>query len=656
MKLSIDIETYSNVDIKNGVYRYVDTPDFTILLFAYAYDDGPVQIIDLACGECIPQDIVTDLCDQAIGKYAFNAQFERVCLSIYLQRQGLLALGDYLHPAQWNCTMVKSLYMGLPGSLDKVSKVLNLDQQKMSTGTLLIRYFSVPCKPTKSNGNRTRNLPYHDMEKWDLFVKYCMQDVETERAISDRLEDYTITETERYLYILDQHINDRGILVDLDLVNIILQYNSIHVEKLNDRAIELTGLNNPNSISQLKEWLDNEGIEIDSITKSKVSELLESDKLKSHIDEMLKIRQEMSKTSVKKYEMLASATCSDSRIRGVLQFYGANRTGRWAGRLVQVQNLPQNKYLEIDALRGLVKKQDFNYIEDNYPSITNIFSQLIRTSFIAPEGKTFAVCDYSAIEARIIAWLANEQWVMNVFNSDGDIYVATAAKMFNLDIDDIDKTLRAKGKVATLALGYQGSVGALEAMGAIKMGIAEEELPGIVKAWRKANCKIVKLWEEYNNAAIQVIKTGREIKLNHGVTFSRDDDFFFIQLPSGRKLSYYRPSLSGEGKFIKIKHEGVDQVKKTWGIKDTYGGKLVENVVQAIARDCLAEAMLLINIQYPIVMHVHDELIAEVEDLLSIQALNQIKALMNTTITPIKWAPGLYLKAEGYTTDFYKKD
>ncbi|MEF9966871.1 DNA polymerase [Anaerorhabdus sp.] len=648
-KLSVDIETYSDIEITKGVYRYVDTPNFEILLFAYAYDDNPVEIIDLACGETLPQEVIDDLQNNSIEKHAYNAQFERICLSKYLGIQG------YLDPSQWHCTMVKAMYLGLPGKLGEVAKALNLEEQKDTAGTLLIKYFSVPCKPSKTNGQRTRNLPHHDFNKWDLFVSYCKQDVVTERAISKCLEFYFITETERSLYIMDQKINDRGIEVDLELANTIINFNNEYVEKLNDRAQEITGLDNPNSIAQLKDWLIDEGLELDSLTKAKVAELLESN-LDDHIQEVLELRQDMSKTSVKKYEMLQTATCSDSRIRGVLQFMGANRTGRWAGRLVQVQNLPQNKYEEIDALRGLVKSQEFDYLMDAYPSITNIFSQLIRTSFVAPEGKTFAIADYSAIEARVIAWLADETWVIDVFANEGDIYKATASKMFDVPIENIDKQLRAKGKVATLALGYQGSTGALEAMGALKMGIHQDELPGIVKAWRKTNKNIVKLWRIYNDAAIQVIKTGNPIQLKHGIKFLRDDDFFYIELPSGRRLSYFKPSLSGSDGYTKIKYQGVEQAKKTWGSKDTYGGKLVENVVQAIARDCLAEAMLLVNIQHPIVMHVHDELIAEVEELVSNQKLDQIKRLMNTRITPIPWASGLYLKAEGYCSKFYKKD
>ncbi|MFV0551295.1 MAG: DNA polymerase [Anaerorhabdus sp.] len=648
-KLSVDIETYSDIEITKGVYRYVDTPNFEILLFAYAYDDNPVEIIDLACGETLPQEVIDDLQNNSIEKHAYNAQFERICLSKYLGIKG------YLDPSQWHCTMVKAMYLGLPGKLGEVAKALNLEEQKDTAGTLLIKYFSVPCKPSKANGQRTRNLPHHDFAKWDLFVSYCKQDVVTERAISKRLEFYPITETERRLYIMDQKINDRGVEVDIELANTIINFNDEYVEKLNDRAQEITGLDNPNSIAQLKEWLIDEGLELDSLTKAKVTELLESN-LDDHIQEVLELRQDMSKTSVKKYEMLQTATCSDSRIRGVLQFMGANRTGRWAGRLVQVQNLPQNKYEEIDALRGLVKSQEFDYLMDAYPSITNIFSQLIRTSFVAPEAKTFAIADYSAIEARVIAWLADETWVIDVFANEGDIYKATASKMFDAPIENIDKQLRAKGKVATLALGYQGSTGALEAMGALKMGIPQDELPGIVKAWRKTNKNIVKLWKTYNDAAIQVIKTGNLIQLKHGVKFLRDDDFFYIELPSGRRLSYFKPTLSGSDSYTKIKYQGVEQAKKTWGSKDTYGGKLVENVVQAIARDCLAEAMLLVNIQHPIVMHVHDELIAEVEELVSNQKLDQIKRLMNTRITPISWAPGLYLKAEGYCSKFYKKD
>lgn len=641
-QLSIDIETYSSIDIKLGVYRYVDAPDFQILLFAYAFDDDSVELVDLACGEDLPADVMQALTDKAVLKKAYNAQFERVCIGKYL--------GMQLDVRQWWCTMAHAAQLGLPGRLGDVAALLKLEQQKDKAGTLLINYFSKPCKPTKANGERTRNYPYHDMDKWDLFCKYCKQDVETERVIGKYLEQFPPLPNELLIYREDQRINDRGIRIDVDLVDAVLEYNDTRAADLLDQSAEITGLANANSRDQLLSWIQAQGVDIPDIRKETLEALLDTE-IPDPVRIVINNRLETGKASVKKYQMLKDATAEDGRIHGTLQYYGANRTGRWAGRLVQVQNLTKNYLPEIDAVRILVKRKDFDTLEMLYPSMSDIFSQLVRTAFTAKEGYTFAIADYSAIEARVIAWLAGEDWVCEVFKHDGDIYKQTASKMFGIPIDQIDKPLRQRGKVSTLALGYQGGTGALIAMGALKMGVPEEDLPKLVKAWRKANPHIVRLWREVEDRVRTCIQNHTEVSLHHGISFKYDSGYLLIQLPSGRRLAYLQPHLTSEGK---IQYQGMEQGKRVWGIKDTYGGKLTENIVQAIARDCLAEAMLKVAAAgYEICFHIHDELIVEVPKQDADQHLAVIRKLMGSKLT---WAPELYLTAAGYTSDYYLKD
>lgn len=641
-QLSIDIETYSSTDIKLGVYRYVDAPDFQILLFAYAFDDGPVELVDLACGEALPADVVQALTDKTVLKKAYNAQFERVCIGKYL--------GMQLDVEQWWCTMAHAAQLGLPGRLGDVAALLKLEQQKDKAGTLLINYFSKPCKPTKANGERTRNYPYHDMDKWDLFCKYCKQDVETERAIGKYLEQFPPLPNELLIYREDQRINDRGIRIDMELVNAVLEYNDTHAADLLDQSAEITGLANANSRDQLLSWIQAQGVDVPDMRKETLETLLETE-IPDQVRIVINNRLETGKASVKKYKMLKDAIAADGRIHGTLQYYGANRTGRWAGRLVQVQNLTKNYLPEIDAVRTLVKRKDFETLEMLYPSMSDIFSQLVRTAFTAKEGYTFAIADYSAIEARVIAWLAGEDWVCEVFKHDGDIYKQTASKMFGIPIDQIDKPLRQRGKVSTLALGYQGGTGALIAMGALKMGVPEEDLPKLVKAWRKANPHIVKLWRDVENRVRACLQNRIEIKFLHGIRFKYDKGYLFIQLPCGRRLAYLQPRITEDGK---IQYQGMEQGKRVWGVKDTYGGKLVENIVQAIARDCLAEAMLKVAAAgYDICFHIHDELIVEVPKQDADQHLAVIRKLMGSKLA---WAPELYLTAAGYTSDYYLKD
>ena len=641
-QLSIDIETYSSIDLKLGVYRYVDAPDFQILLFAYAFDDEPVELIDLACGEELPAEVMQALTDKTVLKKAYNAQFERVCIGKYL--------GMQLDVRQWWCTMAHAAQLGLPGRLGDIAALLKLEQQKDKAGTLLINYFSKPCKPTKSNGERTRNYPYHDMDKWDLFCSYCKQDVETERAIGKYLEQFPPLPNELFIYREDQRINDRGIRIDMDLVDAVLEYNDTHAADLLDQSAEITGLANANSRDQLLSWIQAQGVDIPDIRKETLETLLDTE-IPDPVRTVINNRLETGKASVKKYQMLKDATAADGRIHGTLQYYGANRTGRWAGRLVQVQNLTKNYLPEIDAVRTLVKRKDFETLEILYPSMSDIFSQLVRTAFTAKEGYTFAIADYSAIEARVIAWLAGEDWVSEVFKHDGDIYKQTASKMFGISIDQIDKPLRQRGKVSTLALGYQGGTGALIAMGALKMGVPEEDLPKLVKAWRKANPHIVKLWRDVEDRVHSCLQNRSEVNLHHGVRFKYDKGYLFIQLPCGRRLAYLQPQITEDGK---IQYQGMEQGKRVWGIKDTYGGKLVENIVQAIARDCLAEAMLKVAAAgYDICFHIHDELIVEVPKQDADQHLAVIRKLMGSKLA---WAPDLYLTAAGYTSDYYLKD
>lgn len=645
--LSIDIETFSSTDIKGaGVYKYVEAPDFDILLFAYAFDNEPVHVVDLASGEMLPYEVISALKDPVVLKKAFNANFERICISKWLNL--------YLPVEQWQCTMVHASMIGLPLSLEQVAKALKLEQQKMTEGKALIRYFSMPCKPSKANGMRTRNLPEHDAEKWDKFKAYCVQDVVTERAIYDKLAFFRVPDIEKQLWYLDQRINDTGVLLDTELVGNAIEIDNNYRERLTTEAIELTGLNNPNSAAQLKNWIGMEtGAEVEKLTKESVPELLAQTDSET-VQRVLNIRQEMAKTSVTKYKAMVKAVCSDDRVKGLLQFYGANRTGRWAGRLVQVQNLPRNELSDIDVARDLVKHNMSEVLEMCFGNVPDTLSQLIRTAFIAPAGSRFIPADFSAIEARVIAWLAGEQWRLQVFATHGKIYEASAAQMFKVPIESVTKgsPLRQKGKVAELALGYQGGPNALVKMGALKQGLTEEELPKLVKMWRNANKAIVQYWAYIGNAALDTVGSGESRTLTHNIRMSVERGVFFIQLPSGRKLAYVRPKLV-DGKYGPVlTYEGMDQTSKQWKTLETYGGKLVENIVQAVARDCLAEALLRVDAAgYKVVMHVHDEIVCEMP-----YGSGSVEELNNIMGQPIPWAKGLLLKADSYETEYYKKD
>lgn len=649
--LSIDIETYSDLDIKKvGVYRYVGSTNFEILLFAYAFDNEEVRVIDLVNDEELPKEVIEALTDNKVIKSAFNTNFERTAISKFLNIN--------LKPNEWSCTMIKALTLGLPVSLDSVSKALkfNEDKQKMKEGKSLIQYFCKPCKATKVNKGRTRNLPIHDMEKWNKFKEYCKQDVVVEREIRNKLSKYKTTEREIKLWYLDQRINDLGIRVDTQLIENAIECDKRYTEKLTKEATKITGLNNPNSPAQLKKWLsDKVGFEITSLTKESIPEILKQVD-DENVIRILELRKLMSKTSIKKYEAMKLAKGNDNRVRGLLQFYGANRTGRWAGRLVQVQNLPQNHIEDLDLARNLLKEGDFDLIELLYDSVSDVLSQLIRTAFIPSEGHRFIVSDFSAIEARVIAWLAGEKWRLDVFNSHGKIYEASASQMFKVPIESIKKgdPLRQKGKISELALGYGGSIGALTSMGAIKMGLDEDELQPLVITWRNANPNITKFWWDVDKAAKKAIKDRTIVKLQHGIKFIYNPGVLFIELPSGRRLSYLRPKIEPHTTFSgnKITYEGMEQTSKQWKRIDTYGPKLVENIVQATARDCLREAMFNVTDEgYDIVMHVHDELVLDVDK--KCGSLEEVNSIMGKEIS---WAKGLPLKADGYECDYYKKD
>lgn len=643
--MSIDIETYSSVDLNEcGVYKYVESEDFDILLFAYAYDNGKVEVIELACGDELTDSIINDLQSSSVIKKAYNAQFERVCLSKYLS--------CHLDPSQWRCTMAHAAMCGLPVSLAKVAEVLNLKEQKMKAGKELIKFFSCPCKPTKSNGGRTRNYPYHDMERWKTFVEYNRQDVATEMEIAQYCNNHPISEFEKRIYEADQKINDLGIHLDMEMVMAILDYNNKYMGEMMLRAKTITGLDNPNSLTQLKNWIIKKGIPVTSLTKEDVKELIATVQ-EPDIKEVLQIRQELGKTSVSKYEAMARAVCNDDRVRGVLQYYGANRTGRWAGRLIQVQNLPQNKLTELDEVRQMVKEGDFETLECLYDSVSDVFSQLIRTAFVPKEGYCFVISDYSAIEARVIAWLAKETWREEVFKTHGKIYEASASQMFHVPIEQVTKgsDLRKKGKIAELALGYQGAKGALAKMGGEKMGLSETDMDEIVSAWRKANSNIVKLWKNVESCCKEAIENQSHTAIGrYGVGFIGYQGNLLIFLPSKRRLMYQQARVE-DGK---IKYMGMNQVSRKWETMDTYGGKLVENIVQAIARDCLALTMQrLQGAGYDIVMHIHDEVVVEVPAEKAEEHLKKIKEIMDS---PISWAPNLILKAEAFISDYYKKD
>ena len=648
--LSIDIETYSDQDIKKvGAYRYVDTLEFEILLFAYAYDDEPVKIIDLAMGETIPDKIIKDLHNPNVIKSAFNANFERTALGEYF---------GYMSPDQWRCTMVKALTIGLPGSLDMVGKALHLpeDKQKLATGKRLIQYFCKPCKPTKANGGRTRNLPVHELEKWELFKEYCIRDVESERDIRKKLDKFITTKNEQDLWTLDQIINDRGVNTDITVIERAIKMSNDYTATLLARAKELTGLENPNSLAQLKKWIGNKtGQVVESITKDPIPGLIEAAGDNLEVKEMLELRQLMGKTSVKKYETMLRSRGSDGRIRGILQFYGANRTGRWAGRLVQVQNLPQNHIEDLEDARNYLKAGDMEAIDLLYDSIPDTLSQLIRTAFIPTEGNRFIVADFSAIEARVIAWYAKEKWRQDVFANNGDIYCASASKMFKVPVvkHGVNGHLRQKGKIAELALGYGGAGGAIRAFD--KAGsIPDEELPKLVSDWREASPNIVNFWWDVDKAAKMCIRQRKDVKLDkYNLIFKYAPGLMFLQLPSGRSLAYVRPKIT-KGKFDNdvISYEGMEQTSKQWKRLETYGPKLVENIVQATARDCLGITMQRITqAGYDIVFHVHDELILDVpKEQGSLEEVNKIFGV------PIPWAPGLILNADGYECNFYMKD
>lgn len=641
--LGIDIETFSDVDlIKCGVYAYADSPAFEVLLFAYYFDGEETQIIDLAQGEAIPAEVESAIFDDSVTKTAFNANFERTCLSKYF--------GTRLSPDSWHCSAVQAAMLALPRSLEDVGAVLGLDKQKMKEGKELIRYFCVPCRPTKANGGRTRNLPHHAPEKWELFKTYCKRDVDVEKAIRQKLYHFPITESEMEVYRLDQEINDRGVLVDLALVHQAISCESLHKEIVTKRAYELTGLENPNSVAQIKNWLTGKGMEIDSLSKKAVADMIQE--TDGEVEELLRLRLLMAKTSVKKYEAMERSVCKDGRAHGLLQFYGANRTGRWAGRVVQVQNLPQNHIPDLELARELVKQGRFEDVELFYDSTPNVLSELIRTAFIPKEGCRFLVADFSAIEARVLAWLSGEQWRLDVFASHGKIYEASASAMFHVPIGEITKgsPLRQKGKISELALGYGGSVGALTSMGALDMGLAEEELSPLVSTWRNANPHITQFWWDVDAAAVKAVTERRKTKAGR-IIFEYKSGILFVILPSGRKLSYVKPRMA-VNKFGRngLTYEGISENKK-WSRIETYGPKLVENIVQGTARNLLAEAMLRVEkAGYRIVMHCHDEIIAEVpEGFGSVEDMSEVMA-----VRP-EWAEGLPLRADGYECAFYQK-
>ena len=663
--LSVDIETYSSVDlIKSGVYRYVEAPDFEILLCAYAFDDEPVRIVDLASGERLPREVIEALYDNSIIKTAFNANFERTCIARYCAINAEFLFDDYMlaeapyeffemDPSQWRCTAVHALTLGLPGNLDGVAKSLNLDVQKDAAGKNLIKYFSVPCKPTKVNGGRTRNLPKHDLEKWEKFKDYCVRDVVVERAIKKKLSRFEPMEFEQKLWALDQRINDRGVRIEPKMYQNAIECDAKYKDKLMTEMIKLTGLDNPNSVAQLKKWLEEQGLEVSGLTKDTYPILISQAKTET-VKRVIRVRQELAKTSVSKYQAMKRSICQDDRVRGILQFYGASRTGRWAGRLVQVHNLPQNKLKDLDTARNLLLSGDYEMLEMLFDKVPFVLSQLIRTAFIPSPGHVFYVSDFSAIEARVIAWFAGEIWRLKVFESHGKIYEASASQMFHVPFESITKGSRYRqlGKVAELALGYQGGHGALATMD--KDGeIDPDDYQDIIDRWRAASPNIVKFWYSVERAAVKAVKDRTSVQLQHGLTFSYESGVLFVRLPSGRRLAYAKPELKDHHKFDKLSltYEGsIDN--GGWGRDHTYGGKLTENIVQATARDCLAEAMVKVEAAgYPIALHVHDEIVADVP--IGFGSLKEMEEIMSQ---PISWAPGLPLNADGFETEYYKKD
>jgi DNA polymerase len=641
--ISIDIETFSGANLqKSGVYRYAESDDFEILLFGYSVDGGEVQVVDLACGEEIPDEIINALLDDSVTKWAFNAMFERVCLSKWLN------LTEYLDPASWKCSMIWSAYMGLPLSLEGVGAVLGLEKQKLTEGKDLIKYFCTPCSPTKSNGGRVRNLPEHDMDKWERFKAYNLRDVEAEMSIQQRFSKFLVPENIWEEYHLDQEINDRGIAIDMTFVKQAVVMDEHSREKLMALMQDITNLENPNSVQQMKDWLADNGLETDTLGKKAVAEMLKT--APEPLGTVLELRQQLAKSSVKKYTAMENAVCNDGRARGMFQFYGANRTGRFSGRLIQLQNLPQNHMPDLEQARALVRSGNFDALTLLYDSIPEVLSELIRTAFIPREGMKFIVADFSAIEARVIAWLAGEKWRIDVFQNGGDIYCASASQMFNVPVEKhgVNGHLRQKGKIAELALGYGGSVGALKSMGALEMGIEEEELQPLVTAWRQSNPNITKLWWDVDRVVKTCVKQKTPTE-THGIKFIYQSGMLFIVLPSGRRLAYVKPRM-GENMFggESVTYEGIGGTKK-WERIESYGPKFVENIVQAISRDILCHAMQTLK-NCSIVAHVHDEIIIEADMGMSLSAICEQMARTPT------WANGLLLSADGYECQFYQKD
>lgn len=657
--LSIDVETFSGVDLKKcGVYKYAESPNFEILLFGVSVDGGEVTVYDLASGDTVPEEIIRALSDDSVIKWAYNASFERVCLSVWLRRNypqyfsSYSIEGDtvrhYFDPASWRCSLVWGAYMGLPLSLEGIGKVLKLENQKMAEGKALIRYFCVPCKPTKANGGRTRNLPEHDPVKWSTFIAYNKRDVETEMAIQQKLSKFPVPDFLWEEYHLDQEINDRGIQLDMVLVEQAIAIDERSREELSAKMRQLTALENPNSVQQMKEWLTKHGLEVDSLDKKAVKELLKT--APPELAEVLELRRQLAKSSVKKYQAMQNAVCADGRARGMFQFYGANRSGRWAGRLIQLQNLPQNHMVHLEDARSLVRSGDYAMLSTLYDSVPEVLSELIRTAFVPREGYKFIVSDFSAIEARVLSFLADEPWRLKVFAENGDIYCASASAMFHVPVEKHGQNahLRQKGKIAELALGYGGSVGALKSMGALEMGLSEKELQPLVDAWRTSNPNIVQFWWDVDNAVKTTVRQRLDTE-THGIRFRYRSGMLFIVLPSGRKLCYVKPKM-GVNKFggDSVTYEGVGSTKK-WERIESYGPKFVENIVQAVSRDILMYAIRTLSHCF-IVGHVHDELIIECSMGVSLDAVCEQMGR-----TP-PWIKGLKLRADGYETMFYKKD
>ena len=657
--LSLDVETFSDVDLKKcGVYKYAESSDFEILLFGVSVDGGEVTVYDLASGDTVPEEIIRALSDDSVIKWAYNASFERVCLSVWLRRNypqyfsSYSIEGDtvrnYLDPSSWRCSLVWGAYMGLPLSLEGIGKVLKLENQKMAEGKALIRYFCVPCKPTKANGGRMRNLPEHDPVKWSTFIAYNKRDAETEMAIQQKLSKFPVPDFLWEEYHLDQEINDRGIQLDMVLVEQAIAIDNRSREELSAKMRQLTALENPNSVQQMKEWLTKHGLEVDSLDKKAVKELLKT--APPELAEVLELRRQLAKSSVKKYQAMQNAVCTDGRARGMFQFYGANRSGRWAGRLIQLQNLPQNHMAHLEDARSLVRSGDYALLPALYDSVLEVLSELIRTAFVPRDGYKFIVSDFSAIEARVLSFLAGESWRLKVFAENGDIYCASASAMFHVPVEKHGQNayLRQKGKIAELALGYGGSVGALKSMGALEMGLAEEELQPLVDAWRTSNPNIVQLWWDVDNAVKTTVRQRLDTE-THGIRFRYRSGMLFIILPSGRQLCYVKPRM-GTNKFggDSVTYEGVGSTKK-WERIESYGPKFTENVVQAISRDILMYAIRTLSHCF-IVGHVHDELIIECGMDVSLDAVCEQMGR-----TP-PWIKGLNLRADGYETMFYKKD